>query len=256
MFYSSPNDKRPQVSSSLWRYMSLSKLIQMLESRSIWFTRVDQLIRDDPFEGSIPYRFAPPAMTEEQQKKDALYEQRHRLTVGAVNQMRTTRLAMHRVERVRTYVSCWHASKSDSDAMWRLYGAEKDGSVCVQTTAARAFDQLPHWVMIGRVSYKSYDTDVFPTDNSFSSFFHKRACFSHENEVRLLANPLSVPMDSPWNPEAVGIPVGFDPDSFLLRICVSPTSPEWFLHTVTAVVRKFDISVPVERAPMSMKPVV
>lgn len=253
--YSSPADKKSHISTSLWRYMSLSKLIQMLNSRSMWFSRVDQLLEDDPFEGSIPYRYAPRLLDAEQLEKDALHEQKHNLAPGSLAKLRATRLQMHRAERERTYVSCWHASRSDSDAMWRLYGAEKDGSVCVQTTAARVFDQLPDWVRVGRVSYKSYETDVFPTNNSFSPFFHKRACFSHENEVRLLVNPSVDSMDGPWNPAAIGIPVPFDPDRLLVRICVSPTSPEWFLETVAATVRKFDVSVPVEHAPMSMKPV-
>jgi hypothetical protein len=252
--YSAPNDKRPPINTSLWRYMSVSKLIQMLESRSIWFSRVDSLIKADPFEGTIPLRYAAIELTDEQRAKDAAYEEKHHFAPGSRAQMRATRLEMHRVERERTYVSCWHASQSDSDAMWRLYGADTDGSICVQTTAARAFEQLPPWVRIGRINYKAYDTEVFATDNAFSPFFHKRSCFGHENEVRFLINPSLDSMGSPWDPNAPGILVPFDPDELLIRICVSPASAGWFLETIMATVKRFGIKVPIEPAPMSMLP--
>ena len=253
ILYSTPSDKRTSITSSLWRYMSLGKLLQMLESRTIWFSRVDQLIKVDPFEGSIPLRFAQ-AITDDQRAKDEAYEQLNHFAPGTREQMRATRLELHRAERIRTYVSCWHAAQSDNDAMWRLYGAEQDGSVCVQTTAARAFAQLPNWVRIGRVSYKAYDQEVFPTDNAFSPFFHKRTCFSHENEVRWLINPLMDAMDTPWDQAAIGLAVPFDPDELLIRICVSPASPDWFMDTVTATVERLGVKVPVEPAPMSMSP--
>lgn len=254
IIYSALQDKRSGITSSLWRYMSLSKLLQMLESRTIWFTRVDRLIQADPFEGSIPLRYALGAASEEQLEKDAAYEKRHNYAPGSLERTRAIRLMMHKTERFRTFVSCWHASQSDNDAMWRLYGSEKDGSVCVQTTAARAIKQLPDWVRIGRVNYKAYDRDVFSTDNCFSPFFHKRTCFSHENEVRFLINPAVDTMDTPWNPDALGIPIPFEPDELLLKICVSPASPHWFLGTVTTTVRRLGIRVSVEPAPMSMQP--
>jgi hypothetical protein len=43
------NLRTPPNDTVLWRYMDFAKFIQMIESKSLWFTRLDQL--EDPLEG-------------------------------------------------------------------------------------------------------------------------------------------------------------------------------------------------------------
>ena len=47
----------PDDRDTLWRYMSLEKFVNMLETKSLFFTRADKF--EDPFEG-----FIPPALVE------------------------------------------------------------------------------------------------------------------------------------------------------------------------------------------------
>jgi hypothetical protein len=42
---------RPNNNCSLWRYMDLTKLLAMLESRQLWFPRADKF--EDPYEGAL-----------------------------------------------------------------------------------------------------------------------------------------------------------------------------------------------------------
>lgn len=46
--------------------------------------------------------------------------------------------------------------------------------------------------MIGLVKYIDYDKDVFPLDNTFYPFTHKRKSFEHEREVRFLIQNLPI----------------------------------------------------------------
>ena len=239
---------------SLWRYMSLSKLLQMLQSRTIWLARVDTLLAEDPYEGSLPFTYFQ--LQSDQSDRDAAMEKKHSEAPGTRKQMRDMFLAMHQMERLRTYVSCWHAAITDNAAMWKLYGGGSDGSICVQTTTARMMKIVPDWVGIGKIKYTSYDKnwDV-NVSNSYTPFFHKRSCFQHENEIRLLTNSSldDIPFDV--SNEATGLPVQFDPNELLLRIHVSPTSDSWFLDVVQKAVSSLGVDVPVEPAPMSILPV-
>lgn len=46
----------PEDGATLWRYMSLEKFVNMLETKSLFFTRADKF--EDPFEGFIPSALA------------------------------------------------------------------------------------------------------------------------------------------------------------------------------------------------------
>lgn len=244
----------PRPLSVLWRYFSLSKLLNMLESKALYLSRVDVLLSADPFEGSIPRRFESLAIASEDSDQIAEYERKHGFSPGSLAAMRKTRAQLHRKERENTYISCWNSGRTDSAALWRLYGADVDGAVCIRTTAQRLATQLPAWAYLGKVSYKDYEQDVFRTDNSFSPFFHKRDCFNHEKEVRVLANPVVSPMSRPWDPSSKGIQIPIDLEELIIGIYVSPTSQSWFLDVVRSAVDRFDFSLPVETAPMATAP--
>ena len=82
----------------LWRYMELAKFAFILQESQLHCPRGDQF--EDKFEGSYPLKntkdFEGYGFEGEDWKKFV-------------------------------YVSCWHKSEFESDAMWRLYGLSKNG---------------------------------------------------------------------------------------------------------------------------------
>lgn len=247
-----PGIDEPGRSTTLWRYMSLSKLLQMLQSRTIWFSCVDQLIQADPYEGSLPFGLFED--DDERPTRDAAIERKHRMVPGSMSKSRELFRETFRRERSNTFVSCWHSGASDNDAMWRLYGAEKDGSVCVKSTVAKLEPQLPRWITLGRVRYVSYDERWPEAANAYVPFFRKRTCFEHEREVRLLFN--SALDDVPNGPVEVakGYAVPFDPELTFLTIYISPTAPPWFEEVVKSSLKRLEMQIDVEPAPMARKP--
>ncbi len=249
-----PGVEEPGRSTTLWRYMSLSKLLQMLQSRTIWFSRVDQLIEADPYEGSLPFGLLENE-GERPTTREVAIEQKHQMAPGSMSKMRQMVRETFSKQRTSTFVSCWHSGASDNDAMWRLYGAEKDGSVCVKSTVAKLAPQLPDWVMLGRVKYISYDEPWLEAPNVYVPFFRKRTCFEHEREVRLLFNDSIDDVPNRPSRAANGYAVPIDPELAFLTIHISPAAPAWFEEVVKSSVRRLGLDIDVEPAPMARKPV-
>ncbi len=53
MYHIDPEFKAPQKCRRIWRYMDFSQFVNMLETESLYFTRLDLL--DDPHEGSFSW---------------------------------------------------------------------------------------------------------------------------------------------------------------------------------------------------------
>ena len=87
---------------TVWRYLNLAKLIELLVGGKLILVRVDLL--KDEYEGSVTH---------------GVYE-------AWSNSPNAAAISRARAEfRNQTYVSCWCAGDAESEAMWRLYcGAE------------------------------------------------------------------------------------------------------------------------------------
>src|SRR5579885_861214 len=94
----------PPDDTMIWRYMSMSKFLSLLISRSLYLTQCDRL--EDPFEGTLPRNSTP------DERRDAA-KMRHMM-----------------------YVNCWYMNEHESAAMWKLYSAAGDG-IAVQSTIGR-----------------------------------------------------------------------------------------------------------------------
>lgn len=125
----------PPKGAKLWRYMDFTKLVSLLDKRSLFFSRADLL--GDPFEGS----FSRKTVEARQQ--------------GDFPQIAWDILsAIHRRHIRDTYVNCWHMSDHESAAMWKLYLAS-DG-VAIQSSFERLVESLQEStqkIWIGKVTY-------------------------------------------------------------------------------------------------------
>lgn len=241
--------RTPPKREVLWRFMSLAKFLAMLQRQALYLTRVDQLLAIDPFEGSVPRRYEAARIAAKRFKP--VVHHALRVSPEAVLAAAELRAEMHRKERSHTFVSCWYSGRHDSDAMWRLSGKD---SVAVRTTVARLSSALPEWAYIGRVTYKDYETQVFPTSTCWSPFFHKRECFAHEREVRVLVNPSIDDIGRADALKELGIEIPMNMRQVLTAIHVSPASPKWFLDVVNREVALHGLTCPVQRAMMDREP--
>jgi hypothetical protein len=217
----------PQPSSTelpVWRYIDLAKLVALLKGQSLYLTRLDQFL--DPYEGTTTLRTA---------EGIGLFLSR----LGSKESV-TTLLKFYEEARKSTFVSCWHANKHESEAMWRLY-AGNVGGVAIQSTYGALTEAIRNHrnYYIGLVKYIDYSKEWFPDANSFHPVMHKRASFAHEQEVRIV----HYLHESPREKNPVGISLPADINALCKAIYVSPSAPKYYFEAVKTILDAIEPSL-------------
>ncbi len=192
----------------LWRYFRTERFVAAFHSRAIYFPAAKQF--EDPFEGAVavlPHDWPIDPRYGELDDVDRAFEELRRLTK----------------------ISCWHCTDYESDAMWKLYAANRKG-VAIRTTAARLQAALqpfrlapeygeeePYW---GRIRYVDLHTQRLRVSME-ERFFYKHRAFEWEREFRVA---FSVRMGEEFGvrvPEG-GIEVAFDPTALVESVWFGP----------------------------------
>ena len=241
-----PNFNAPHIDTKIWRYVDFTKLVRMLETRSLFFARSDRF--DDPFEGSYP-RFNVLF-------RDAVYG--NKLPQKALEGM----VHVHREVRRFVAINCWHMNSHESAAMWRLYLKSNEG-IAIQSTYGKLISSLSNCeedVFVGIVRYVDYDQQWMPEGNMFYPFLHKRKSFEHEKELRAMIARFPVlktneRLDVAGDTIAKGIEVPCDISELVQEVYVAPSAPGWFASLVELVVRRYDLQVKVTQSSLDQAPV-
>jgi len=224
------------------RYLTFEKFVWLVEKSALYHSRLDQL--GDPFEGSVTRAYA--------RKRDAgepvgYY---HFPQYEGINNVRLM---------LCSFVSCWHASPVESEAMWKLY-SRADAGVAVVSTPARMREAVnltlvQHTAMLGPVEYLDFERDgmTLPFGRTARPGFLKRKSFEHEKEVRGMIRIDEYPEDlnlihSPkWVRSLAekvprGISVSVDLARLIERIYVSPLAPSWFVDLVQTLASRHGLA--------------
>ena len=123
-----PQFSTPSGDTVLWRYMDFARFVQLLEYRSLWFSRTDQF--EDPFEGTFT-------------DAEFDYFKNQHLPEGIIGDrsILSTFIGANRMMRATTFINCWRQGAQESLAMWDLYG-KGSGIVAIKTTAERLEQEL------------------------------------------------------------------------------------------------------------------
>jgi hypothetical protein len=251
----------PDDNASIWRYTDLAKLVFLLHTKSLHFTRLDCF--EDRFEGALPKRYVEglrEARDEDRAKHPELWK-----TLESFGQVTTSATQAYQESRPRTAVNCWHQNEYESAAMWSQYVRSSDG-VAIRSTYRRlinAFDAEDDslLILIGMVQYIDYDNDVIENfNNALLPVLHKRASFRHEHELRAVAlgstrhgEDKGLCLDLREFPK-VGIDVAVDLNQLLDAIYVAPGAPGWFRLSVESVVSRYGLAVPVKQSSLDDEP--
>jgi hypothetical protein len=227
----------------IWRYMDFTKFVNLLQEKALFFSRAANL--GDPFEGAIP---------------DAERMPRDQVMQGFADS-----IAISNQDNWEwLLVSCWHISRHESMAMWRLY-SKSDESIAIQSTLGRLRKRLDEDFTVGEVHYIDYQCDKFrrPDSASISPFFHKRKAFEHEQELRAVVWDRSYPgykvivdgkVENPSRPEGGGELVKVDLSLLISSVFVNPLSPPWLYSLVKNVMEKYSLNVPAHHSSLNNSP--
>jgi hypothetical protein len=225
----------------IWRYLDLGKFLSLLQTNSLYCSRVDRL--EDKLEGS-PTEIGLASL------EAILQDHPHPLGLSARD--------MAKISRRWVYVSCWHENPGESLAMWKLYGRE-DNTVAIVSTAHRLAKAMLGiaadyaFPIISRVKYIDHRKDDFKaiaSEEMVAPFVHKDYAFRYENEVRaLLCQRQWFDLDQSEEPETTSVTIPVVLENLLTSVVLPPSSPQYIEEAVRGMVKdRYGLNVPVVRS--------
>lgn len=249
------NYERPTDTTQMWRYMDFSKFVALLNNRALFLSRADLL--GDSFEGArgvasreekwrefcenyfrdailtAPRNTSPPTEKEVEEGIVRLYEDFK--TLG-------------KEELQRTFVTCWHANDSESEALWRLYCPPGTTGIAIRTHFKNIKNSIngDELVKFGFVQYIDFKKQFAGT---YDRIFWKRISLKHEQEIRGVAiSPMHESV------ERSGISISVNLSTLIEEVVVSPFSPDWFTQTLKATMKQFGLKVPISSSELLDQP--
>lgn len=222
----------------IWRYMSLPKFLDLIQTQSLFFTRSDFLRKDDKSEGAYFTKFA--FKLHELIENNPNSNENLKNTFKRNNQ---TNIWNETNFIKKIFINCWHMNDFENFAMWKIY-SEIFG-VCIQSTYKKLCDSFKdvnfgfynekNKIYIGKVNYIDGDNFLIPSDNAFWPYIHKRKEFEYENELRCIITK--------WdNVEILSLNIKIDTEKLIDKIYINPFSPDYFEKNFKNLCQKYGIS--------------
>lgn len=235
----------------IWRYLDLPKLLDLFQTRSLHFARIDTL--NDPYEATLPLRNAM------QDEATIMEICAYPDTKQNPDQLRAFFQQSTHFSRQTLFVNCWHAGSRESAALWSMYGSDK-GSVAIQSTYGRLANVLSEDIYLGLVRYLDFHSPDkgFPTGNLLNRAMHKREEFAHEKEVRAFmwyledyAGEVSTGLtaDCP-----LGRKVSVNLGELLESISLQPTMPEWMVTSIKELTDRYGLTTQIVQSQLDARP--
>lgn len=240
------NDRYSRPDELVWRYTTKERLIDLVRTRKLFFTRVSRLIEaGDPFEASLPVNVA------------AVRESAHRMRGVDVDAFRKESEQFHRQMLQTVLVSCWHKREFESRPMWERYGKGRP-AVAIVTTLDDFICAMPEHVTVGHVEYVDLLTHQSYSFNLLARCFLKGRELEDEREVRAALEDPPVIENGRWSlniPEAMKMGFGVDVclERLISKIVISPATPE-IQDEVAAEVAAAGLSAPVTVSELLRRP--
>ena len=225
MYINSSNITLPEDNNTIvWKYLDLSKFLDMLMSQQLFMSRSDKF--EDQYEGT----FSEP--TFEEIKKIAANNPKF--------------LDYYKSHREKVVISSWHINEYESFAMWQIFTKNNEG-LAIQSTIGRLKKALqPERAIeqyIGNVNYIDYKKEYIPFDDTFFPFLFKRKSFQYEREVRIISD-VSVQNISVNE----GLKINVDLNQLIEKIHIHPKSENWYKKLVIELVSKLDFKIEIEKS--------
>lgn len=205
------------IDKPIWRYMDFWKFLNLLETKSLYFSNSDNL--GDNNEGRIPH-FIYVRMLEEDKK-------------NGNNQNQTLNSFLERELRKSHLISSWCFAERESFAMWKMYAKDKTG-IAIETNLVllkESFKNTSRDIYIGEVNYINEENYYFTTSNMFYPFITKLDFYRFENEIRCITVT-----DSTEIAESKLVEV--DLRSLIKKIHISPNSKPEFRNLIELLKEK------------------
>jgi hypothetical protein len=209
---------------TIWRYMSLSRFLWMLQNKMLWLARADTL--NDPWELALA--------------GDQLDHVIMRRPIRPLGSTKPEEPIMDRARRVNklwretTFISCWSSLEHESYALWRLFCGPNEG-VAISTpwrTLGKALGNVKLYV----VTYCEPGSEI-KTPTALELATKKRLMFEYEREVRAIA---TIDTNDPALIKGeLGFQYPIEPEEIIRSIAVHPEAGPDLIETVVRAVMDY-----------------
>jgi hypothetical protein len=221
----------PEIKSTaiLRKYMDLSKLLDLLYSKDLYFRRADGF--SDRLEGAL-FPSLRTLIDESHLKGDIKYNSD----------------AFYRSAREDNYVSCWTFGARDNMALWQLYGDIKT-SVAITTTLDRIvnafeWDRSIHIHKVKYVDHKKVKNYIIGAPREVLQY--KSDAYVFEKELRIVASH----QDKDEHSMGVRMPLK-DINNLIRSVVVAPDADISFVEAVSDLCKRYGLTAPIRRSKLS-----
>lgn len=205
----------------IWKYYKLPRFLDLIETRKLFFTRVDTF--SDPNEFPIT-------------AKDA---QAFHMNIGDYKN------EFERIKR-QTYVNCWRIDANESFGMWSAYSDLETG-IAIKTQAGKLIAAYTerygeYSITIGKVRYIDEKMEMVQIPgmplNIFYNIFAKTKPYEYENELRLA-------FEDSVNKDKEHLCIDINPHTLIEEIRVGAKAHPLYVRMVECILKENSINVPV-----------
>src|SRR5574343_146254 len=225
MYINNSNITLPDDNDTIvWKYLDLSKFLDLLLSRQLFMSRSDKF--EDQYEGT----FSEPT-----------YEE-----IKKLSEHNPAFLKYYKSQREKVVVSSWHINEYESFAMWQIFTQNSEG-LAIQSTIKRLQNALEvesnYKQYIGEVNYIDYKKEYIPFEDMFFPFLFKRKSFQYEREIRVISDvsALGLEIDN-------GLKIQIDINQLIEKVYIHPKSENWYKKLVIELVRKLGYDFEIEKS--------
>lgn len=217
----------------IWRYMTIEKFKDLLQTRSMYFRRMDRFI--DEYEGHLN------AHTKEVLDKMFVNEFSNHEEMA-----QSLKVALKHIKEI-TFVNCWHIADKESEEMWKEYASPTSG-VVIKTTAKNLMASISE-TDLGVLHMKKVEyIDTIDQQVDLSHLLRilntKQRKFNYENELRTILIYSKGDID-PTDGETVimqtpesGLKINVDLNTLIQRVYIHPLASKTDYTLLRAIVMK------------------
>ncbi|ARU41324.1 hypothetical protein CCB80_09335 [Armatimonadetes bacterium Uphvl-Ar1] len=219
----------------LWRYITLERFYELLQSSSLHFTHPSGF--EDQFEFSLPtsqimlLNSIPGEIGIEHRE---FYRKTESFPIGVV---------------------CFHIRDYEDSLMWATYGSEKGVALVTKTSLIlNSLRESGHTlVRMGNVNYVNYDDpELGELNNLYDRILHKRKFFESEREARLILVHVEDDSDRVTR-TGCGFLANLESLSWIQEIVIS-AALKGDIDSIREKAEKVGLNVPIRVSALSEKP--
>ena len=224
MYLSHEQILQPDDDTVVWKYLDLSKFLDLLLCRQLFMSRSDKF--EDQYEGT----FSEPTFEE----------------IKKIAENNPEFLDYYKTHRKNVVISSWHINEYESYAMWQIFTKNNEG-LAIQSTIGRLKEALApekcYEQYIGEVKYIDYKKEYLPFDNDFFPFLFKRKSFQYEREVRIVSDLTKHNLII-----NEGMKANVDIHRLIEKIYIHPKSENWYKNLVIGLMQQLGFDFEIEKS--------